>query len=91
MTRLDSTRTEVISLTDETYPLDYHAQWTTSAPCNALFVSIYTAHLSLTQVETVIETRIVDTTVLIHAAVGRVACTVATRLSNAPEVASLLP
>ncbi|KAG1845086.1 P-loop containing nucleoside triphosphate hydrolase protein [Suillus subalutaceus] len=53
---------------------------TTAAPCNALFVSICPAHLSLTQVETAIESRTVDTTVLIHVAVGRVACTVATRL-----------
>ncbi|KAG1725553.1 P-loop containing nucleoside triphosphate hydrolase protein [Suillus paluster] len=43
-------------------------------------VSLWYSGQLLRLVETAIETRTVDTTVLIHVAVGRVACTVATRL-----------
>lgn len=43
-------------------------------------ISLWYSGQLLRLVETAIETRAVDTTVLIHVAVGRVACTVATRL-----------
>ncbi|KAG1829492.1 P-loop containing nucleoside triphosphate hydrolase protein [Suillus variegatus] len=43
-------------------------------------ISLWYSGQLLRLVETAIETRTVDTTVLIHVAIGRVACTVATRL-----------